>query len=592
MPAPNERRVLAHLEESKKIFGRGAATAARKAIAAAGKLRYRDAASLIRFHDALLFARAFPQHPEVARVADSLLAGMHGRVAELRASGADMSPFDDESVSGIAGIEIVDTFPYEIASWLAQCYPNEVEICWDADINAARLANTLPRFIPLLDEDGFVEPDVPYREWVDAARGQQRQLSWLLRRFAGLDLLERGKAELYESLQLAVQWNLGTLPASRTLARRHAASIYCHDQPLLRRNEVSLARELSSPLQLEALSARESAEIINMGREVLTVRYRGLYGMTFGTPPVYVADVGRGTLVYIWGLPPSRRFPLRSYASGFTVKNGVPINYLEAIALADWMEIGFNTFYAFREGETAWVYAQVLRALRQLLGMDCISVYPYQIGYDNEEAIASGAFWFYRKLGFRPGRPELAVLTEAEEKKIAAKPGYRTPAHTLRKLAAGHVFFEIPGTPRGDWDRFRVRTLGMTVGRRMANSGMAAGAFRRACSESLAPDLDVRLSDFSPEERYAFSNFALALDGEDVARWTPEEKTMLIAIVRAKMANEEWEYLRLTRAHSRLREGIIRLGSRKAEAMAARGSITQKPGRAAGLGAKSRFLAD
>ncbi|MBZ5628425.1 MAG: hypothetical protein LAO06_06110 [Acidobacteriia bacterium] len=562
MAAGKAERALTRLEGSKRRFGAGEAARTEKAIAAAGKLRFRDASSLIRFHDALLFLRAFPPAPGVLRLSEKLLAGLRTRVEELRASGADMSAFDDESVSGIAGIEIVDTFPYEIATWLTQRYPKHVEICWEAEIDTARLANTWPRFIPLLDEDGFVEPDVPYRQWLDAVRGDERELAWLLRQFASLHIPERAKAELYESLQLPVRWNLRELPASRTLARRRVGSVFYHDRPLIPRGDVSVARELASPLKLEALSPHESAEIVNLGREVLTVRYRGLYGMTFGAPPVYLAEVGRGTQIFIWGLPPERRFPLRTYASGFTLKNGVPINYLEAIALADWMEIGFNTFYAFREGETGWTYAQVLRALRQLLGMNCISVYPYQLGADNEEAIASGAFWFYRKLGFRPGRPELAALVEAEEKKIAAKPGHRTPARTLRKLAAGHVFFEMPGTPRGDWDSFRARTLGMAVGRQMAKSGMNADAYRAACSERVAAAVNVSFRELTADERHAFSNLALALDaGADLRAWTAAEKTKLVQVVRAKMADEEWEYLRLMREHPRLRQAIIRLGS-------------------------------
>src|SRR5512132_4444919 len=134
MPASNAERALVHLEESKQRFGRGEAARAEKVIAAAGKIKYRDAKSLIRFHDALLFLRAFPQGLGVVRLSEQLLSTIPERVAELRAAGDDMSPFDDESVSGIAGIEIVDTFPYEIATWLAHAYPKDVEISWDSDI--------------------------------------------------------------------------------------------------------------------------------------------------------------------------------------------------------------------------------------------------------------------------------------------------------------------------------------------------------------------------------------------------------------------------------------------------------------------------
>ena len=137
---------------------------------------------------------------------------------------------------------------------------------------------------------------------------------------------------------------------------------------------------------------------------------------------------------------PQWRLPLRAYYAGFTLKNGVPINYFEAIGLFEWIEVGFNTFYAFREGETAWVYSKVLHLLHQLAGVTCFSVYPYQIGQDNEEAIQSGAFWFYRKLGFRPGRPDLLALTEREEKKIARDSGHRTFATNLAQAGRGtHV---------------------------------------------------------------------------------------------------------------------------------------------------------
>src|SRR4029077_6109781 len=166
--------------------------------------------------------------------------------------------------------------------------------------------------------------------------------------------------------------------------------------------------------------------------------------------------------------PAERRLPLRAYHAGFTLKNGVPINYIEGISICERMEIGFNTFYTYRDGESAWVYAMVLRLLHQIVGVTCISIDPYQLGFHNEEAIDSGAFWFYRKMGFRPTRPELARLMAAEERKIATDPTYRTPARALRRLYTGSFIYETPGTTNGDWDRFTIRSLGLAVQRRMA----------------------------------------------------------------------------------------------------------------------------
>ena len=252
-------------------------------------------------------------------------------------------------------------------------------------------------------------------------------------------------------LGINLAWDLRGSSASRTLARRPVSRYFFHDAPLLQRKQVSLADEMASaPLKLRKLSRSEGGQIIDMARDALTVRYRELHGSTRGDENyVFEADVGRGVQMFIWGLDIEWRLPLRAYYAGFTLKNGVPINYFEAIGLFDWVEVGFNTFYAFREGETAWIYSKVLHLLHQLAGVTCISVYPYQIGQDNEEAIQSGAFWFYRKLGFRPGHPDLLALTEREEKRIARDPAHRTSPRTLRKLAEWSHLLRVRRNPAG-----------------------------------------------------------------------------------------------------------------------------------------------
>ena len=98
--------------------------------------------------------------------------------------------------------------------------------------------------------------------------------------------------------------------------------------------------------------------------------------------------------------------------------------------------------------------------MHKFAGVTAFSLDPYQIGYENEEGIESGAFWFYRKLGFRPVRPEVLQLTLKEEEKLKTRKGYRTPAATLRKLAASPMIFELDSARSGDWDRFQIRKIG------------------------------------------------------------------------------------------------------------------------------------
>src|SRR5215471_9844972 len=463
---------LSQLESMRHCYGPGCARKVEELLASFVRAKFRDPQSLTRFHDVVLFLRALPHSQRVVELSERLLAEVAQQVNKLRQSGADMEEFDAEEVSGIAGTELNYTFTYEVAQWLQARYPEHINAEWDFDEQASRLSVALPRFVPLLEDDALVEADTPLDKWMSSAAGERSKLAWLLKCLAEAPLTISQKTELYDPLQVDLHWDLTGSPASRTFARRPISEVFLHQGPLIQRKEVSLADELhSAPVPLRNLAPKEAEQILDVCRDAVTVRYRELYGTTRGDPnQCYQADAGRGVQIFLWGLPPDRRLPLRAYHAGFTLKNGVPINYIEGISLFEWMEVGFNTFYTYRDGETAWVYAQVLRMLHHLNGTSCFSIDPYQIGLNNDEAIESGAFWFYRKLGFRPTRRDLMNVVEREEKKISARRGHRTAAHILRRLAEAPMLFEIahPGASRGDWDEFRIRNLGLAVQRRAA----------------------------------------------------------------------------------------------------------------------------
>ncbi len=565
MPINAGQRLLDRLEEFRGRFGSAQARQAERLLEAAGRLRARDTDTLIRLHEVLLFLRAFPPSRKVVRQAEALLDSFHQRVEALRRRDVDLSPLDPMEVSGIAGTAIEDCLNYDVSRWLLRRFPGRVDVAWGGYDKHLRLAATLPRFLPLLDDDAYVEADVPYLTWLRAAiRRPGRDLAWLLARFEALPLSERERAELFDSLELTIRWDVGTLPASRTRNRRTPRRLFYHSGPFIRRNEVDLAREMTTPLRVERLSRRQGSRVLDLMREVMTVRRRELWGTTHGDAAhVLRADVGRGLEIFLWGLPPERRLPLRAYVAGFSLKNGVPINYIEAIGLGEWLEVGFNTFYTFRDGESAWNYSQALRVLHQVLGVTCVAVYPYQIGQDNEEAIESGAFWFYRKLGFRPGRPDLLRIAEREEQKISATPGYRTAARTLRRLAEGHMFLELPGSDVGVWDRFRVRHIGFAVQRRMAARwGGDAEKMRTGSVAAVSRALGVPVRSWTGAACRAFAALApmLALI-PDLAEWTPEEKRALVRIIRAKAAPTEAGYLHRLRRHAKLRKALVHLGS-------------------------------
>lgn len=532
---------------------------------ALAELPPRDAEELARLHDTLLFLRAYPHSPEVFRRAGELLERLPGRVAELAATGADLTPLDEMDVSGIAGTAVTMAFSYDYLRWLTARYQGRLSIAWDTWEGADRLGAFAPRFLPLLEEEALADANVSFREWLDAARGRRGDLAWLLDRVDRLRKTAEEKAELWDALALEVRWELGGSDASRTRARRPVRRPFVWDAPLYARRDVSLTRELEGPaLPVRTLPPREGARALDLARGTMGVRYRELYAFTYGDPGTVVsAQAGRGVELLLFGLVRDRRLPLRAGYGLLLVKNGVPVGYGDAYALCERLDISFNVFPAFRDGESAWLYARLLAFCTQHLGVTSFWVDPYQIGLGNDEALDSGAFWFYRKLGFSCSDAALEALARREEARLVASPGQRTSHRTLQRLAEGHVTFALPGSDPSAWAGFSVRRVGMAVQRWMARRSLEADGARGRAAERLAHALE--LGEASSTGRLAGPLESLGLvlaAGADLRQWSPPERRALAEVVRAKASRSETRYLHLTQRHPRLRASLLALGSR------------------------------
>jgi len=142
-------------------------------------------------------------------------------------------------------------------------------------------------------------------------------------------------------------------------------------------------------------------------------------------------------------------------------------------------------------------------------GTTCVSVYPYQLGHDNDEAIESGAFWFYRKLGFRRDEP---ICKNWRNAKKAESPPIRVSdsGAYFATAAAGHVLYERGQRIRGV-GQFSTRNIGLGVNRRMAREfGGDAGRMRDHSRQELEQTLGASTSSWKPREKAAFENFALS----------------------------------------------------------------------------------
>ncbi len=564
MPHRSIEENLIRLQEWKRRFDMQARQEIPKLLNRLSRHHFREPQHLIRFHETLLFLCAYPASPEIHEQSETLLDAFQQRVEALRLAEVDLSLLDNPEVSGIISTQITAAFSYQIVRWLTRTFPQHTAIDWTAYDKPERLS-LLSRFIPFLEEDAAVEANVPFHDWIEKARNPQKtELAWLIDSFAELPVSERQRAALYNSLELYTTTTLDRLSFSRTTQRLATRRIFYHDAPMIRRNEVSIEEEFAAnAIPIRQLSATQGSLAVTLARAASLVRYRELYGFTHGQADrVTKADLGRGVTVFVYELAPPDRLPLRAYHAGMLVKNGVPIGYVETLSLFERCEVGFNLYYTFRDGESAWLYARLLKLFQQLLGVRYFSIDPYQIGLHNEEAIESGAFWFYCKLGFRPTRPDIRQIVQREEQKIARQPGYRTSARMLRKIAAGHIVFEA-GKTASDWDKFTVRQLGFTVQERMAQAfNGSLKAMRQVVMPDMARMLRIKLAALTEPEQRMFEPFAFILSLiPDFPQWSKAEKQLVKQIVEAKLTGSENDYLRLMQQHDRLHEAVCKMGS-------------------------------
>jgi len=560
------KRLLLRLDQLKGQFGSGAERRIEDLLRRLAREKILDVEALIQFHEILLFVSAYPQSAPARQRAESQLRTFPQRIAFLRDNEVELTAFDNPEVSGVAGTTVVDTFSYYIVRWLFETHPREISVDWDWFNDENRLAETWPRFMPLLEEDALVEANVPYDQWLRAARGTSPSVAWLMKRFDSLHKREKETAELYDSQNIFVSWK-PRFSASRTGLRSaiKKSAIFYHREPLIQRRDVSLVAELNKPRpRFERLTRKRGQRVLDLMREASAARYRELYGFTHGDAGrVLRVDIGRGIDVFVCGLPPETRLPLRAYHAAMMFKNGVPVGYFEGLSLFERMESGFNLYYTFRDGETAWLYARVLHIFRHLLGVTVFTLDPYQIGHENEEGIESGAFWFYRKLGFRSASREIMKSVSQEEGKIKTRSGYRTSARRLREFAEQQMIFDLNGARTSDWDRFQLRKIGFAAQKQMAKryDGDARN-FRAAAVRRLTRILGIRAEDGTVVRNSPLDDYAVALySTSDLNDWSADEKQLLIRVIRAKSEADEGRYLRAMQRHIRLRRVLIALGT-------------------------------
>lgn len=432
---------LRRLEKLRTDFGRDRAARKLDLLAQLARAPLRNASRVRRLHDVLCFMRAYPDDGAVLTRVERLLAGFDRR-ADFRAVR------DELAYSGIAGTSAWFPYFYPTACWLAARWPAQLTLDRTDGVAQDALDRVLPLLLSPAQAEAVRSWNVPSFTALDRLRPRRQTdavfLLQVINRMPGTAALREA---LYDAINPSCELAPGRDTPSRTHAKYAAAPVVYQTSPL-RGGRPDLAAEIRrAPRAMRRLTRGAAESIIELARAALATRARDLDAFAYGDARNAWWLQHEGGLAHAFvGIVPARRAPLATTYGFLTLQNGVPIGYGQIDVLGHAAALAFNTFESFRGGEAAYSYARLAASVHAFFGATSFSADSYQLGKDNDEAIASGAWWFYYKLGFRPRAAPARALLQAERARMRRRAGYRSPPATLARLAQWPLFFELPGT--------------------------------------------------------------------------------------------------------------------------------------------------
>jgi hypothetical protein len=264
----------------------------------------------------------------------------------------------------------------------------------------------------------------------------ENQVSFLLQEIDRLDSSALSKDYIWQSLQSFFIVKGKTKYYSKSYNKLHCKTLF-YTNNLIKHFDHRKVLQQKLP-KVSDLSKARRQEIVDVIRNSMPLSMREIDTITYMNPEtLQLFSLERGIEVAIYGMVADRQLPMQSFVGYTLFKNGYPISYGGSWIFGECAMFGLNIFEEYRGGESSYIMTQILRVYIQTFGLKYYEIEPYQFG--NEEAIQTGAFWFYYKYGFRPLRDDLKELARKESKKIAANKTYRTSSILLKKLAQSNL---------------------------------------------------------------------------------------------------------------------------------------------------------
>lgn len=512
---------------------------------------------LLAYHDCLLFLLAYPENRKQFQLAAKELDRIAGIVQSIF-DGLNQRKQKQLSGTGIACSSVHVAFSLDMIAWLIQRFPSQVSIFEYAGDKEA-VKEVLLLLLPSAERESLEKKEYSVNKLIQYAKGAtpDSDLHWLIALFQQSELKPALRDHLFHSLQLYVTWQTDRTSPSRTYARSFPAPVYFQKREF--NKQYVAAKIIGEPVaEAKHLSKEQKQELVTISRGILGMLHRETDPSTYAeTDAVAYFEMGKGISIALYPMVASRRLPFDSYIGYLLFKNRLPVAYGGGWIFQRHCKIGVNVLSAFRGGESAWLFMQIMRLYAQYYCVKRFIIEPYQIGHRNMEGLKSGAFWFYYRMGFVPVENGLKHLAAAEYERIRSEKHYRTPLAVLKKLAVSNKELILDDEEQHPVDVLQLsEAITSMINDRFNGNRLQA---EKAALTFSSEFLRIKAAEYhNPSMHESLKNFSLLLLllSSSLNTWKETDKADFLQLIILKGSGSERKYMLQFQKHRNLNRSI------------------------------------
>lgn len=488
-------------------------------------------------HKLLMTMMAYPNNKTVLELVHTIVSNLLIQLEKKQSLNASLNG------SGFLHTAIECNFSYAKVNYLIKTFPCQISI-HSALSSIDTQKSVLKLILPNVEYSNIHlgEKDLKIRISEFNASSTLTDLEWLVKIIQQSSLDNKAQAFVYQQLGIFIQWKISTKKDSVSFLRGAFLPTYFHTKPLDRKNNLQeiIQQKLPQPVKL---NLKERQQLIHAAKMTLTYLYRETEPFSNANEDdVTLFDLGKGISIALFGSIIDKRYSLESYIGYLVLKNNIPVSYGGGWIFGERSQFGINILEAFRGGESGLIICELLRVYHQYFGVTRFVVKPYQFGLHNTEALKTGAFWFYYKLGFRPEDSSLKELAYKEEQAKQLNSSYKSDLSTLKKYTKSNLALTLStiSYPNYDSELLSQKITKFINTNFEGNRTMAINK----CFKLLKESLNISLKDWKDEDiQYAKEVSLLFCINPDSKNWIKKHQKNIRLFIQLKSAKTELPWI-------------------------------------------------